>query len=680
MNHHDILQWIASSLQRWPEAAARHRDVAECSVRTIVTTPGGFEWRVRLLPARKVSTLASIDKGTIAARPCFLCQPNRPAEQEWHDFGDYQILVNPFPIFPNHLTIAARNHTPQLMQGRVADMARLARELQGFTVIYNGATSGASAPDHFHFQAIPSEHIDMALYGASGVASLRFTASTPEELAEAIEPIVVPRADGSELPMNMAVMASADGQLTALLVPRRAHRPECYPHPAISPGAIDMFGTIVTVNSDDFEAVTPDLLSTVMTQVAYPAPIDPIRVGIMTVESEPSYELHGDYLRVGDTFIALTPDACFSLESVPVGIQFHWQFNERRTYPGSFELLSHTDGTVTVVNTVDIERYVEGVIGAEMNADSPDELLKAHAVISRSWACKQIEIHRAGHLSDATHTLSHEAEDEHIKWYDHDDHTLFDVCADDHCQRYLGIPAEHHAAKLRALVEATSRQVMMSREGALCDTRFSKCCGGAFEEFEACWEPVHHSYLEAALDRTPSLPMPDLTQESAAREWILSAPEAYCAAPDVKVLRAVLNRSDLDTTPDFYRWQVVYTPEELSTIVRDRSGIDFGTITSLTPLERGKSGRIVRLHIEGTLRSMVVGKELEIRRWLSTSHLYSSAFVVDRGTGGEFVLRGAGWGHGVGLCQIGAAVMASRGMDYRTILTHYFRNASIVRR
>ncbi len=681
MEKEKILQWISDGLSHWPEAAERHRSVAACTPR-VIARYGAFEWKALLLPARKVSTLAKLDAGSVAARPCFLCRTNRPPEQTailWHG---YEILVNPFPIFPDHLTIAAVEHTPQYIPGRLADMAALADYLEGFTIIYNGAKSGASAPDHFHFQAVPSGCIDMLHYDRGPLYSRRFIGRDAGAVVRAVREYIVSAGispEGAEMPLNMAMERMADGNLMVRVVPRRTHRPSCYPVPAISPGAIDVFGTVVTVNPADFDMLDRALLEKILSEVAYPNPPDCIRVGIMDAANL-SFTLNGRYERVGDTYFALDDDASFTLEEVPVGSQFHWEHTERRTYPGTLEL-QHTPGSRTVaVNVVGMEPYLEGVIGAEMSPESPLELLKAHAVISRSWAWKQIACRESLSVGGQCHQCdAGDNRGEHVKWYDHDDHTDFDVCADDHCQRYLGLPAAEYSEKLHDIISATSSEVMTDADGRLCDTRFSKCCGGAFEEFEYCWEPVHHSYLEAARDTIPEHPLPDLRIEDEARMWILSAPDAFCAAPDVAVLRSVLNRSDLDTTPDFYRWTVTYTPEELSEIVRDRSGIDFGTITALEPVERGKSGRIVRLRIAGSRRTLTVGKELEIRRWLSRSHLFSSAFVVSRGDNGEFILNGAGWGHGVGLCQIGAAVMASKGYDYRTILHHYFTNASIER-
>ena len=266
-----------------------------------------------------------------------------------------------------------------------------------------------------------------------------------------------------------------------------------------------------------------------------------------------------------------------------------------------------------------------------------------------------------------------ETPEERVKWYDHDDHVDFDVCADDHCQRYQGITRASRA-QVRSAILSTWGEVLMHGD-ELCDARFSKCCGGAFEEFQYCWEPRRHDYLVAARDAVDGAPLPDLTVEANAREWILGRPDAFCADVDDSILAQVLNNYDRETV-DFYRWTVDYDVDELSAIVRERSGIDIGEIRDLVPLARGTSGRIYRLKIIGSKRTMIVGKELEIRKWLSRSHLYSSAFVVERTLHG-FRLHGAGWGHGVGLCQIGAAVMGERGFNYRQILSHYFKDAEI---
>lgn len=372
--------------------------------------------------------------------------------------------------------------------------------------------------------------------------------------------------------------------------------------------------------------------------------------------------------------LRLTPvsesECFFTLCDVTIGVEFHWQRKEAQSFKGGIEFYA-ADGTVTVINNINAEEYLKSVISSEMNAHASLELLKAHAVISRSWLIAQIS--KKG--TDAKNGGKGMRADgnEIMKWYDRDDHDLFDVCADDHCQRYQGITKAYIPTVKRA-VEETRGEVLVS-DGEICDARFSKCCGGATEEFGYCWEDKDVEYLKGVRDSADEAQLPDLTTECEAEKWIAAEPEAFCNTSDGEILRQILNDFDMETN-DFYRWQVRYSQQELSDIVRERSGIDFGTIESLTPLERGVSGRISRLRIDGSKRSMIIGKELEIRKTLSRSHLYSSAFTVKR-ENGDFVIYGAGWGHGVGLCQIGAAVMGSKGYGYREILAHYYKGARV---
>ena len=372
--------------------------------------------------------------------------------------------------------------------------------------------------------------------------------------------------------------------------------------------------------------------------------------------------------------LRLTPvsesECFFTLCDVTIGVEFHWQRKEAQSFKGGIEFYA-ADGAVTVINNINAEEYLKSVISSEMNAHASLELLKAHAVISRSWLIAQIS--KKG--TDAKNGGKGMRADgnEIVKWYDRDDHDLFDVCADDHCQRYQGITKAYIPTVKRA-VEETRGEVLVS-DGEICDARFSKCCGGATEEFGYCWEDKDVEYLKGVRDSADEAQLPDLTTECEAEKWIAAEPEAFCTTSDGEILRQILNDFDMETN-DFYRWQVRYSQQELSDIVRERSGIDFGTIESLTPLERGVSGRISRLRIDGSKRSMIIGKELEIRKTLSRSHLYSSAFTVKR-ENGDFVIYGAGWGHGVGLCQIGAAVMGSKGYGYREILAHYYKGARV---
>ncbi len=363
----------------------------------------------------------------------------------------------------------------------------------------------------------------------------------------------------------------------------------------------------------------------------------------------------------------------FLLKNVRIGIGFHWDRLEDQEFEGTLEIRDNADGTQTAINRLDVEDYLSSVITSEMSATSSLELLKAHAVISRSWVLRPI-------ISPSTCTDKPDLSDpdRHVVWYERDAHEGFDVCADDHCQRYEGITRrdEHPeaAANVQKAIDATRGQVLMY-DGKVCDARFYKSCGGATELFENAWANEHYPYLEAVRDEIGT-PLPDLTIEENAQAFIRNSPSAYCNTTDARVLSQVLNNYDQETK-DFYRWTVQYTAAELSEIIRERSGIDFGEILDLVPIKRGPSARLYEMQIVGSKRTMVIGKELEIRKWLSKSHLYSSAFVVDRNENGDFILTGAGWGHGVGLCQIGAAVMADKGYTYEQILAHYFPGSEL---
>ena len=395
-------------------------------------------------------------------------------------------------------------------------------------------------------------------------------------------------------------------------------------------------------------------------------------------------------------FEPTTETASFDLIDVVIGINFHWERKENQRFKGALKIiieetrhaLSQQDALslLTAINHVKVEDYLTSVISSEMSATASDELLKAHAVISRSWLLHPMQESRAKNQEPRPKTEFKTVNCQlstvnYTKWYERDAHTHFDVCADDHCQRYQGITRASTAAVEKA-IEATRGEVLMFKN-KICDARFSKSCGGASETFENCWAPEHYPYLTKVIDN-PTAPEGfalDLTVEVNAENWIRQSPEAFCNTTDKKVLAQVLNNYDQETT-DFYRWKVNYSQTELSELLARRSGIDFGEIIDLIPVKRGESGRIIELSIVGTKRSIIVGKELEIRKWLSNSHLYSSAFVVDKtdlsnGIPQHFTLTGAGWGHGVGLCQIGAAVMGEKGYPYNEILLHYFRGAEL---
>ena len=368
-------------------------------------------------------------------------------------------------------------------------------------------------------------------------------------------------------------------------------------------------------------------------------------------------------------------EAFFTLFDVSIGIRFHWERKEAQSFRGSLLLRPNGD-EITAINLINIESYLQSVIASEMNGNAPEAFLKAHAVISRGWLLAQIE--KKGSDRKKEETACNHDKNTHIKWYDREDHALFDVCADDHCQRYQGITRTLSPQVLKAIEE--TRGEVLVYDGRVCDTRFSKCCGGITEEFQYCWENREHPYMPSITDSatTPTT----LSGEAEAERFIRSRPSAFCGNPPKEALAQVLNGYDCETA-DFYRWTKSYTQTELSALLLQNTGIEFGKIKAITPLKRGKSGRIYELKIAGSLHTAVFGKELEIRRVLSESHLYSSAFTVTTASTDSdgfpqgFTLHGAGWGHGVGLCQIGAAVMGGSGYNYNEILNHYYPPATL---
>lgn len=427
-----------------------------------------------------------------------------------------------------------------------------------------------------------------------------------------------------------------------------------------------------------------------------------INVGIVTGK-EISFTLNGKYLTQEDETltgqlkasatgnrkislgtkkiesIELTPEdnnCSFTLHNVTIGISYHWERQEEQTFTGKLKLI--TDGeNVIAINILPVEDYLVSVISSEMSATSSLEFLKSHAVISRSWLLAQIENRDIKNIHKSLQQNFTTDENCIIRWYDREDHKLFDVCADDHCQRYQGITKASNPSVAKAVKETEGMVLMYGDE--ICDARFSKCCGGVSETFDTCWDDKDYPYLQPVIDDSENKDIPDLSIEENAEKWIRTTPAAFCNTHDEKVLKQILNNYDQETT-DFYRWKVKYSQKEISELIHRKTGIEFGDIKDLIPMQRGKSGRISRLKIVGTLRSVTIGKELEIRRALSESHLFSSAFVIDKteiagSVPSEFTITGAGWGHGVGLCQIGAAMMGEKGYSYDKILLHYYRNA-----
>ena len=676
--------FFEEQLREWPLAHDNHDALTRAWIRELKSDKLAIPLRVQYNPARIVSTGASIDKASIAARPCFLCAKNRPAEQRAMPLNDdFEWLVNPFPILPHHYTIAAKEHRPQRILDAYDAMIQATLALpEEYIVFYNGPKCGASAPDHLHLQA--------------GVFDCQLlTANYPYKtlLADSKESFrtiydSLPVTDGEDEP-RMNVIAYRKGEaVNIIVIPRRAHRPHCYTaegdnHYLISPGALDMGGLIVTPRREDYERLTASKALDILCEVGVRT--EPtIDVGIMQGQEieftlNSPYHLRGS-LRQGTFTANLTDEAIvidgtaydsiefipsdasstFSLHGVTIGKEFHWQQQETQTFQGSL-ILRIIEGELHAINRIAIEDYLTSVIASEMSGTSSIELLKAHAVISRSWLLAQIAPKlkiensklKVGQVCndidsppEANFQLS-TFNSQLIKWYDREAHTHFDVCADDHCQRYQGVSRKVTSQVLEAI--RATRGIVLSYEGEVCDARFSKCCGGITELYESCWDDTPHPYLSVVQD-------------------------PFCNTDDPKILSEVLNHYDQGT--DFYRWTVQYTQQDLSELVRRRGGFDYGDIVDLIPIERGPSGRIIRLQIVGTKATRIIGKELEIRRTLSESHLYSSAFDVEKQEG-SFILHGSGWGHGVGLCQIGAAVMGAQGYSYMEILHHYYPQAEL---
>ena len=704
-------QCLKQQLQVWPAAKEAFSNLEQ--VQTRILSSSGLALQHN--PARIISTTAKVKPAETAARSCFLCSENRPVEQIAFDAGDgFDLLLNPYPILREHFCVVSREHRPQMFRDCYEKMLRIAGQLEpGYMIFYNGPRSGASAPDHLHMQIGRSEGIPLVdklrdneppqkdepiTIQPFGFPIIIIKGSDPAKLWDYISGMTI--YDGEYEPRMNVLSFNRDGQVITAIIPRSKHRPDCYyadeGRILVSPGGIDMFGMIITPRKEDFESLTEKQVLGIYRQVTQQQP--KIRVGLMAAkeirfclndsfsdgravyEGEMKITATGGKLNWNGILIdSLTlkpnePGSTFTLHDVTIGIGFHWERREEQTFSGQLKFIVE-DGLVRAINVLPVEDYLTSVISSEMKPTATKEFLKAHAVISRSWVLAQLRspFHKADASAPITndHILSRI-----IKWYDHDQHTLFDVCADDHCQRYQGRTRIISAAAETAVKETFGQTLI--HEGHLCDARFSKCCGGVTEQFETCWQDEHKPYLVALRDSSINEgALPDLTIEENAREWILSEPKSFCNSADGNILSESLNGYDLET-PDYYRWTVEYTTAQVSDIFRRKSGLDIGDIVDLRPVKRGPSGRIYELEIQGTKSTVTIGKELEIRRTLSESHLFSSAFVVEKTLDG-FILKGAGWGHGVGLCQIGAAVMAAKGYTYREILQHYYPGTTLGR-
>lgn len=729
-----IDKFVKDQLSVWPLAAENYRSLKKAGSK--VLSIGGLPVTVQLNPCRRISSEASLDKESINRRPCFLCPENRPAEQTNMEFEGrkgrrYRVTLNPYPIFPSHLVISSFEHTPQSIWHRYQDLLDFVRENNEYLGFYNGPESGASAPDHMHFQACPQgltplqNRVD-ELLAAGDDKTLDYLTNVKEarlfHLNEYARGVFVlcgatakstaklfyrlldcaPVPDGSSEPKMNIIAWCHEGEYRTAVIFRERHRPHNYSssgadHLAMSPGCADLAGVYVTTREEDFGKLDAGLLSQVVREVAASEETEKeiiwrltrsqrrLEVGIMS-GSEIEFEiisdgagrqkveysqgrisyngaLYDELVFEAQTEATMFAEPSFILYGVTIGVDFHWERKVTQKFAGTLKFIVD-GGKVTAVNIVGVEDYLLSVISSEMKASAGLEFLKAHAVISRSWVMAQVE-HRQSHVSrtpgpSCPVSEPVEGAEEYIKWFDHDDHTLFDVCADDHCQRYQGLTMAV-GDTVRKAVDQTWGLVLTS-EGKICDARFSKCCGGRMELFSTCWEDKDYPYLQ---------PLPDTAD-------CVEGGDVFCDTKDEKILSQVLNDYDLETR-DFYRWRTEYSRTEVSDLVRRRSGMDFGTIRDLVPVERGPSGRLKRLKVVGDKKIMIIGKELIIRRWLSDSHLKSSAFEV-HWDGDHLTLDGSGWGHGVGLCQIGAAVMAAKGYTFDQILLHYYPGSTLERR
>lgn len=775
-DNNEIQKFVNDQLSCWPLACANFRALKNVKTKTL--NIGGLDVIVQHNPARMISSAAKLDKTSVAKRPCFFC--NRFPEQTYIRFEGrkgkkYDILLNPYPIFPDHLVIASTRHCDQSIWKRYIDILDLSRKYQDYTFFYNGPHSGASAPDHHHFQAAPNALMPLENDVRRMLAQVRVSSVKDEEPSSPVPELTyltsvqdaqlfhynkfvngvfVLRAatsksaakifyrlldcadtpQGESEPLFNLMSWYADGEYCSIVVFRTAHRSHHYfsdgpDHLTMSPGCADMGGCFIAPVPEDFEKLDAKLLTEMLDEVTLSKEAQHkivrrltrtqphISVGIMSAERI-EFQMYPDG---GGTRVATyregkidydgalydelffeeqTPstffaEPTFELHDVTIGKGFHWERRETQKFAGALKIIVENN-ELTAVNVIGVEDYLLSVISSEMNQNSPEEFLKAHAVISRSWVMAQLAHHgkiacdaaeresflKCRNIEEVVtwlamhrHSVGNEShvpeapsgETEYTRWYDRSDHRNFDVCADDHCQRYQGLTRATEVSVQKA-IDATWGQVL-TFGGELCDARFSKCCGGTTELFSTCWASDDKAYLPALPDTPGHLPL-----DTANADGTIVVP--FCSLADSPLLARVFNSYDRETT-DFYRWTQVYELRELSALVREKSGVDIGELTALEPLAKGASGRIFRLRVVGTKNSFIVGKELEIRRILSPSHLRSSAFDAEFTSDGRVILRGLGWGHGVGLCQIGAAVMADRGYGYRAILEHYYPGTQV---
>lgn len=764
MNESESLRkFINDQMSVWPLCTTNFRAlknvrVKECEI-------GGLKVKVMCNPERLISTAADFEAALEERRPCFLCESGRFPEQQALKFEGrkghkYDIMVNPYPIFPEHITVNAVEHTPQTIMNRFQDMTDLAHHFTEFTFFYNGPYSGASAPDHMHFQACPrslmplEEAVDK-MFDADAAPQLKYLSSvkeaslyhcdlftkgifvlkskTSKSLSKLFYRLIdcMPVNEGEPEPRVNIIMwykplsgaarpkgsthGLADFEYRVIVMLRNAHRPSCFfskdpaEHLCFSPGCADKGGALVIPPVEDWEKATAPALEKALAEVSASQETQDmvirrltrtqrtIQVGVLSSD-EIVFEIISDgagpqkvTYQEGKInyngalydelfFEAQTPSKMFAeptfiLHDVIIGVDFHWQRKVDQQFGGSLKFIVEK-GKVVAVNVIGVEDYLLSVISSEMKSSATLEFLKAHSVISRSWILAQVE-HRerkkvelpegvndvVSLCTDLDTKLGAGKEDAvpgtYIKWFDHEDHINFDVCADDHCQRYQGLTMAV-GGKVREAIDQTWGLVLKDKDGEICDCRFYKSCGGQTELFSTCWADKDYDYLQSLPDT------PDHDPHG----------HCFCNTNDKEILSQVLNDYDLETV-DFYQWKVDYTREQVSELFKRRSGMDVGTIQDLIPLEKGPSGVIKKLKVVGSKATVIIGKELIVRRFLSESHLKSARFTVSWTPDDHLILDGSGWGHCVGLCQIGAAVMAYSGYNFSQILEHYYPGSKL---
>lgn len=783
----DLDNFFGKQLSSWPQTAASFRALKSAQTRTL--NIGGLEVVLQHNPGRIKSSTANIDPDYIRNRACFLCEENRPKEQihfvfEGRKDRKYQVTVNPYPVFPGHIVISADHHTPQSIWHRFSDMTDMVKTWDGYTVMYNGPFSGASAPDHMHFQGFPQGNLPLEkevdrLLDTTDCRDLKFITSiqeaklylynkycrgvfvlraeTQKSLAKLFYRLLdcSPVNEGEKETRFNTILWRAGKEFRCVVILRDKHQSSHYfttgpDHLTMSLGCVDMMGYFIVPEESDYikvntrlltemlneDTMTQDKIDGVTNRLTRTQPT--IRVGIMNgkeiefeiisdgagkqkvtyQEGKINYNgaLYDELVFGANNSSTMFAEPTFILYGVTIGVDFHWQRKVTQKFAGSLKFIVE-DGKITAVNVIGVEDYLLSVISSEMKSSATLEFLKAHSVISRSWVMSQIHDKKdpavqgpainnvpelttyvnAGNVAAAA-AKSQGNPSEYVKWFGHSDHKNFDVCADDHCQRYQGLTMAA-GENVRIAIDQTWGQVMMS-EGEIVDARFSKSCGGMMEKFSACWDDKDYPYLIGITDTAEESTSPDLTREDEAEKWILASPASFCNTTDNSILSQVLNDYDLETKA-FYRWNVSYDRKALTELFERRSENMFGLgqIVYLKPVERSVSARLVRLEVCGENGSKVIGKELIIRRFLSESHLYSSAFVVKyydkagveipaekvisdwenekKVEWEKITLFGAGWGHGVGLCQIGAAVMSYSGYTYEQILQHYYPTSTL---